>query len=358
MNIYLINLTLLIMTGFFVNQKRGFIKINIGNFPITLSKTVPFSVFWITILTLEYGLRGDFTTDYQGYKLWFDLAPGWNLKSILLSGNIEKLYLLLNKIIVTFTDKFYIFMLFIGLLTILFYFIALPKTTESEWVSLGIFFSLGFFYNGFNLCTQLLAGSIFALSTKFLFLKKPFAYILAVLIAASVHKSALIMLPLYFLTKIRVKSKSLSVIIWGIVAIGFLYKIDRIATGASTILYGNTYKDTLVNLNSGISLGYILKNILVLFLIFFFRKYFNMNEAKDKIIYLGCSLYGTIIIWSSKIELLNRFSYFLIIFVMLAVSRILEKYKGNKKVLKIVLCFMFIVMQAGWLKNNYYTIFR
>ena len=74
MNIYLINLILLIMTGFFVNQKRGFIKINIGNFPITLSKTVPFSVFWITVLTLEYGLRGDFTTDYQGYKLWFDLA--------------------------------------------------------------------------------------------------------------------------------------------------------------------------------------------------------------------------------------------------------------------------------------------
>ena len=316
MNIYLINLILLIMTGFFVNQKRGFIKINIGNFPITLSKTVPFSVFWITVLTLEYGLRGDFTTDYQGYKLWFDLAPGWSLKSIFLSSNIEKLYLLLNKIIVTFTDKFYIFMLFIGLLTILFYFIALSKTTESEWVSLGIFFSLGFFYNGFNLSTQLLAGSIFALSTKFLFLKKPFAYIGAVLIAASVHKSALIMLPLYFLTKIRVKSKSLPVIIWGIVAIGFLYKIDSIAIGASTILYGNTYKDVLVNLNSGI------------------------------------------IIWSSKIEMLNRFSYFLIIFVMLAFSSILEKYQGNKKNLKIVLCFMFAVMQAGWLKNNYYTIFR
>ena len=52
MNIYLTKLILLIMTGFFVNQKRGFIKINIGNFPITLSKTVPFSVFWIVFSRL------------------------------------------------------------------------------------------------------------------------------------------------------------------------------------------------------------------------------------------------------------------------------------------------------------------
>ena len=83
-----------------------------------------------------------------------------------------------------------------------------------------------------------------------------------------------------------------------------------------------------------------------------------MNVVKDKIIYFGCVLYGTIIIWSIKIEMLNRFSYFLIIFVMLAFSSILEKYKGNKKIFKIVLCLMFAVMQAGWLKNNYYTIFR
>lgn len=77
--------------------------------------------------------------------------------------------------------------------------------------SLYAYISLAFYLFGFAAMRQSVALCVFMLSLKYLYRKKFFKYCILVLAAALFHKSVIITLPFYFVTKLNFGIKSVSI---------------------------------------------------------------------------------------------------------------------------------------------------
>ncbi|WP_418352010.1 EpsG family protein [Shewanella algae] len=97
------------------------------------------------------------------------------------------------------------------------------KNTHSIFVSFCIFLCFGGFYLGmFNHVRQFLAVSIFLYSFKYIRNGSFFSYLVCILIASSVHYSAVLMVPMYFILKLRLNFRNvLFLIVCYFIAIGF-----------------------------------------------------------------------------------------------------------------------------------------
>lgn len=176
--------------------------------------------FFIVLLTLIFisAFRGDFSTDYQGYKDIYLRFSDYSLKDILMRGFLkypEKGYLLLQYGIKSiFDDNLYIFI--ISSIVIVYSHIKqFQKQSLLCILSVVLFLKVGNYYVSFNLIRQVLSASIVLMGSKYLYERKMIKYFIFVLLASSLHTSALIMIPSYFLLNIKLKRKNF--IISGIV---------------------------------------------------------------------------------------------------------------------------------------------
>lgn len=355
MNIYIVNAVLLTLSA--VIYRDRYITI-IG---LSKEKTINtyrsfFLLFWFLILSLEYGLRGNFTTDYIQYRNWFVSAQSMNFADIIYSSNIEKGFLFLNYLVSHITSEYYIMTIVYGVLSVGFYIVAIKNSIDVVWAPIIVFVGIGIFYGGFNLSTQMLAASIFAISVKYIYEKKPVKYCLLILLAISFHKSAIFMLPIYLISKIKLNRRNKHIVIALVIGTGIVFSIfvKRVALVLSTYVYGDTYltyQPALV----GQGWGYILKHIAITAIIMYYGYLFDTDSPKEKLLYLGSILNCIIAIWSGQVALIQRFSYYFIIFPMLAMGHIVKEDKIDRHLLKLLLVFFFFIMQIGWFGNEYFT---
>ena len=177
-----------------------------------------FNLFFVYIIIVLFaGLRGAFTSDYSAYIKIFNDIRTLTYQETLQSGNMEKGFLLLTKIISSFTSSGVIYMLCLAAITYGLFCLSFYKYSPMPCLSCLLFVSVGDYFAGFNLVRQMLAVSVTFYAMTFIKEKKCIAlikYIAAKLIAATIHKTALVMLPLYFLKYIKLTSKAL--FFWGI----------------------------------------------------------------------------------------------------------------------------------------------
>lgn len=355
MNIYVINASLLILTAIIYRDSYVRIKGIVNEKKINICRSV-FLVFWFLILSLECGIRGNFTTDYINYNKWFILARSMSLKYIITCSNIEKGFLFLNYIVSHITSEYYIMTLAYGVLSVGLYMIAIKESVDNVWAPIFVFVGTGIYYGGFNLSTQMLAAGIFAVAIKYINEKKPIKYCLLILLAVSVHKSAILMIPVYLLSKIRLNKQNRSIVAVISLGISVLFSIfiKEIALLLSSYIYGDTYINDPTIL-SGQGLGYLLKHIAITIIIILYGYLFDAENSKENLIYWGSILNCIIAIWSGQIALIQRFSYYFVIFPMFAMGYIVEKNKNSEQLLKVLLVALLFVMQIGWFSEEYYT---
>lgn len=119
----------------------------------------------------------------------------------------EKGFTLLNLLISLFNrDIIFFNFIFAILLTVLpIYFVY--KYSSYFWISIFLFFSLGIYTNSFSLIRQTLAVYICWLSIPYIVERKILKFMLIVLLAFSIHKTALIFIPLYFVYRYKLDFK-------------------------------------------------------------------------------------------------------------------------------------------------------
>lgn len=101
----------------------------------------------------------------------------------------------------------------------------LYKYSMNIGMSVYFFIAFGVYFSTMNGIRQYVAAGIMLLATKFLFSEKRIdfiPYVLIALLAAQMHSSALIMIPIYFVVRKRAWSASTFGIIFGSVAVLFL----------------------------------------------------------------------------------------------------------------------------------------
>lgn len=355
-NVYIINAILLFFSSILLTTVKEH-----GIVIKTLSKTrlrlcnLQFILFWGCLLCCEYGLRGEITADNTNYKTWFELFNDYRLIDALHYKNVEKGFALFNAFIGIFTNDYQHYIFALGFFSVSFFMISIWKNAENKWLPVFVFIATGFFYGGWNLCSQFLAASIFSLAVEYIYKKEPVKYFLVVLLAFFIHKSAIIMIPLYFVLTVNISDKKwYKTVKYVVIAcVAMTPVISGIAIAFSRFLYNDVYSEA-----SGMfyQWTYIVKCLSLVAIIIYYRKCFDFSDLRDRVVYFGSLLYGVVILWGSGMALIQRFSYYLIIFPMIAVSIIYVRRKSIK--LSVLFGTYFFLMQVGWFDSEYFLCFN
>lgn len=149
--------------------------------------------------------------DYTSYLRIFEEIRRANTLSGLQSLRYEPGFTLLTKGMTLFIHSFTAMYGFYQLLILLPVVWLLYRYCEDVWLSTWLYVTLTFFYTSMNFTRQALAASILLLGYPFLRQRRLVPYLGILLLAASFHKSALIMLPIYFLCCIPLTRRRLLV---------------------------------------------------------------------------------------------------------------------------------------------------
>ena len=346
LNIYILNAVFLILTMLAFSGSRALSNPTSSETSRLISNKESFALyFWSILLWIEFSFRGNASTDYHHYEMWFDRFKNESIKNVLNYDEVEKGFALLNFAIGKISKNFQVFLFVSGAIAIICLAYSIGKLSDSKWPTFLVFIGTGLFYGGFNLMSQFLAGCIFFVAVVSIHEGKFKKYLFWIIISAFIHKSAIVMLPLYFVLRRENAKKhdAYKIMIYGLIAFIMTFIIGGVSKRLSSLLYQDNY---IQYDKGGYGLSYIIKCISLVVIIIYFTGLFDFEQLKDRMAYWGSFLYGCVILWSSSFLMIQRFSYYLIIFPMMAISLIIEKTKNRKQVL-LILCIYFFIMQIG-----------
>lgn len=292
-----------------------------------------------------------FSNQYNKLPIFLDIAKKWY-------GVNEIGYLLLSYFF-SFTRLPFNLLLFVIQIFIVFSIykaIDNVKTKDSDLIFGMMLFYLLFYNLSLNMVRQSLSISFEILSISFLIKeknKKNINYsILFFILSLSMHKSSLIILPIYLIilllndSKIDLKIiRIIELIILTIVLLGVinynscLAFLDRHGIFPSALYFLNTYKIFDVNYKG------LLINLIILFLPLFNSN--NFKNIKEKEIYIFCSLFTLLLslfgIFIRHADRISYYSFYTIIFLFISKYSV-SGIRINKKnfLTTILLSFIFI----------------
>ena len=165
-------------------------------------KDLIFLLIVFVILAITSALR--YST---GYDYSYTYAPGFeevlNNPDISLFGHhYEPGYMLLEKIVAFFSSNYQMIFVVTSVLIIGLFCINYAKYSSNVYLSVILFILLSEYYCSMNFIRQTIAGVIALFAIPFLKKKKFLPYLLIVLVASTFHKSALILIPFFFINLI------------------------------------------------------------------------------------------------------------------------------------------------------------
>ncbi|AQS95114.1 hypothetical protein BXQ17_13965 [Polaribacter sp. BM10] len=236
------------------------------------NKTNPIIMFLIVgYLLLFGGLRYDVGVDYLSYKDFFHyITIGYNTY-------LEISFILLVRIIDFFGGSFQLLFFVYNLLILLFLLKFLDFFSINKVYSLFIFVTIPLFYfASFNTMRQWVAVAVFAYSLKFIIKKQIYKYMLCMLLAVLMHKSAFLIIPLYFIL-----NKKISLKLYTIVAFIFFISLNFVSIIITKIGFSSVY--TNIELETDEKLNILIFPLILLFVLIWKLKFKHKNLVLNMI---------------------------------------------------------------------------
>ncbi len=182
------------------SYKKMYIKDKKNNLKIIY---LLFALLTILIPTLISGFRSiTVGTDLGGtYLNFFNEIASKNF-------NVRDLgYGLINYFSLLISNDFQVLIFITSLIFEIISFVGIYRQSDNPVLSTLLFFLTNVFFISMNMIRQSIATSIFILSIPSLINRKPFKYFLINIIAFSIHSSAILYFPLYFIVNKKLKIK-------------------------------------------------------------------------------------------------------------------------------------------------------
>lgn len=295
-------------------------------------------------LFLVGALRYMVGVDYHSYTYIFESVNAGG------STHTEIGYRMLNLIVGAFTDDPQWIYAVTSLITLSLIVYGCYKYSKNPAMSLFLFITAGYVFSSFNILRQYIAIALVFASLKLIKEGRFFPFLLVILLAATFHKTAVIMIPLYFLLRLRLKQSYMLMI----TAAGMCLIPLR---GVLTSLLVNTFypqyagTDLIKSLSAFEFLYYVLLFAAVLFLCFRYKTTF-FNDGYNLVIF-NASFYSFLVyLCLSFVPEVNRIAVYIEFFVILLIPRLIEEEK-NKKVrgmyyaLFVLFYLFFFVLSIG-----------
>lgn len=306
-------------------QKSGtLVKVKPRNFFAALS-FIP--VFLVSALRYQVGI------DYMSYSWIFDaVRRGEKIHA-------EMGFRWLNELILMFTNKNQWIFIVTSVITLALIFYGIFKHSASPAISIFLLVTMGYLFSSFNILRQYVAVAIIFASLRLIKENRFIPFVALVVIAMLFHKTAIVMLPFYFLTRLRLKQSYLIMIT--LISACFI-PLRGVLTNLLTTVFYPQYKGTdLIKPLTPFEFAYyaLVLGVLVLMCMAYKSKFFN----DDYSLILFNSVFYSLILYTcfSFVPEINRIALYIELFVILLIPRVIQAERDIK--VRRLYCMMIVV---------------
>ena len=166
------------------------------------------------------------------------------------------------------------------------------KNSSCPWISVASFLCFGIFFNSLCFLRQIIAAIIIAYAFKYINSKMPVRFFILVLAASAFHWSALIMLLLFFLVKIKPGYLYLGLVIAGTI-IFCIFSMSFLTWATEHFYMYSGYALTSNHILFGLDPHFAIMDAVIFIVCFIFRKrLIEKNPANAA--YINCMMYTTV----------------------------------------------------------------
>ncbi|MBQ5329725.1 MAG: EpsG family protein [Oscillospiraceae bacterium] len=261
-------------------------------------------------------VRYDVGMDYLSYKRIFEgfEVTGEHVNS----SRLEKGYYMIQSILASRFDDYRIMF---GLWAFIFSAAAaywIYKNSSRPEVSATAFIMFGAYFYSMNFLRQVTAAFIVLYAMDCIKKNDFVRYVVMILFASCFHWSALILIPFYFILKIRLQPILLTVyfLLAGLL-LTFSWDLIYIARGlwegAGVKNYLSYLYETSMEMKFGVFLFYLFGYAMLFAFMFFFRRKLYEKD-KMNIVYMSCMLFVVMFeFWGAKHAILSRFALYFVL---------------------------------------------
>lgn len=264
---------------------------------------------------------------------------------------VEPGYTLLNILISFFTENRYIFILIITFLIYTTLFISLKRYAKNYPLAIILFLGLWFFFS-FTYLRQVLGATTIWLSIRYIEKRKFWKFFLIFLIACSIHKSAVIFFPLYFIPRRKFRTKNIVIFMTIMLVIGLTP-----ISGDLFQLYGDfSIFRSKINITTdyGFRIEYFLEALFFLFIIISRYKYISKTDSKE-LTMLNLSLaFCATLLFFVRSENGGRMSWYFILGIIVIMSNLATKGNYHKELATLLIAIsltLFVRIYVSWEEN-------
>lgn len=242
-------------------------------------------------------------------------------------------YFLMNAVLF-FSERYLVFLIVVASIIAYSYMKYMKDNSEIFWLSALLLFCGGSFYTGFNVMRQILAASLIALAYKYLFSREFLKYCLAVLLISTIHFSAIIMIPMYFvLTCVWKYDNTNNFTIVGIIVLcAILYVVaPAVIQYISQYIYAIYNNSSAAVITEGVGFLGTFKALVISGLIIVNGKYFDKRSVKDRVIYNGSIVYLLFAACGAKVFIIQRFTHYFVPCLLVAYPHIICRMQSRKR---------------------------
>ena len=319
MLVYLLNILLIIVWAVvFLTGKR------------TLLKKIIFVALCFTQMYLISAFRYSVGADYKMYSDGFfmmaiDVAEnGFNLGAY---EDWEIGYIFLNKFIGMFTARSADFFVICSVLPLIGPAYLVARYSVNPFMSVFLYVNLYLFYLDMNFVRQGIAMSILCFAYGLLRDKKFWRFLLVVALAALFHLTVIYMIPVFLVCLLKVNTRTLLLYLFGLL---FYYILSD---GVLNIVLANFHSEYSgsIFIENGVFVYYAAYPLLICAGMVFLSYYVkNLTPAMHTLIQLTLMM-GFWQIVMTKHALFERFSYYTMLFVILAIPEAILAFSAQMK---------------------------
>lgn len=227
-------------------------------------------------------------------------------------------YVFLTKLcIFLFDSNYYIFFGIIGFVSIYCFFKTIYEESDIPWLSLLLLFSFCLYYQMFNQFRQMLAIAISFYGYKYIKNKDLKKYIFTILIAYSMHKSAIIMLPFYWISNLKLQKRG--ILFYSILSVVAYLAYDFVEVLLLKTSYGQTYlANSYYNVVESSSMLNLVFRFMLFMLCFYLTRKTRKTNSEINTLFNLCFVCVIFQIMTVKSYVFGRITtYFFVYFILL-----------------------------------------
>lgn len=341
-----------------------FVPVLLYQFSEYLSKDVPFLAMMLGFLALFVGM-GDMLGGYDRYIYGevFDTIANTTTqgRAYLLDGSFnffpnEPGFIWVNIIISWVTENRYIFILLLTFIIYSLLFVSLKRYAENYPFAVIVFLGLWFFFT-FTYLRQVLGATVAWLSIPYIIERKPIKFFIVALIAVSIHKSAIIFMPVYFIAHIPWSRKTVELTMIAALLLGLSSVPNSLFSAYGDMSQVEMQAD--YSAAGEFRIAYLLEAVFFLWIIWDNYDDFENCDMQTRVLLNMSLIFCALLLFFIRSENGGRLSWYYMIGIICTLTTIAMKNQNIHSlapILIVVMLFLYLRIFNAWQGQNNYLL--